>query len=79
MLFTLRNFDFCAMIANRDKLRLENALIKLLLASFEKASPKFFEGCPYKGAFYFPSFDPNVEVADLLPPIVPTGIFFNFY
>lgn len=70
MLFTLRNYDFCSLIANKD--RLENLLAKKLLAGFEMGSTKFLEGCPYHGNFYFPSFDPNM-IADLLPPVVPSG------
>lgn len=73
MFFTVKNHDFCEGVEKRKKQNFGTPLSNLIYTIYERAEPKFMEGCPYYGRFNISYFDPNVKVADLLPPIVPSG------
>lgn len=67
------NYNACNFNVNQTAEQLQNPLAKLFYTALKRAHPRFLSGCPYKGYWDFPGYDPNEKLADLLPPIVPAG------
>lgn len=68
-------FDGCALM-RKETSAWNHKGIMIFVNVIKDVYPSLFTGCPYEGRYdSTPWYDSNASTSQLLPPVVPTGVF----